>query len=256
MRQAVALAAFIVLLEGVCLGGELTPSIKLGPLPRDQEKSGEARKVSLPEVQQDAYEFVREGRHTLEVDPRVIGGQPAPVGAYPWQVSIGLSNVPTSVGHFCGGSVVAPNWVVTAAHCVDGTTQPNTIQVRYGTNFLSEGGKLALVAQIIVHDSWKRAAFDYDVALLRITEPINAPAISLVMPAEAAELVPIGVIATVSGWGLTKIGSSISDVLQQVGVQVTSNETCSSSDRLPGEDYPKDALRGLCDRWQGLVPRR
>ena len=113
----------------------------LGPVPLDQQEGERQREIALPVVQRDAYEFGRAGERILRVDPRVVGGAPAPVGAYPWQVSIGLAGIPTSIGHFCGGSVISQEWVLTAAHCVDGTTKPESIVVVYGTNFLSQGGK-------------------------------------------------------------------------------------------------------------------
>lgn len=206
----------------------------LGPVPSDQ-RSEQAREASVPLVQQDAYNFARTGERLLALKPRIIGGAPAPIGAYPWQVSLGVANLPASIGHFCGGSVLDSNWVVTAAHCVDGNTQSSAIQVIYGTNFLGQGGTVANVERIIIHDSWNPSSFDYDIALLRITDTIHTTPIKLVPPGDANRLMPVGVLATVSGWGLTKVGSGISDVLQHVGVQVTSNEVCNNPASYAGK---------------------
>ena len=70
-------------------------------------------------------------------DPQVIGGSPASVGEWPWQVTLEQLPDPTSYyddevfPHFCGGSIISEKWVVTAAHCVLGTAA-NTLLVRVG----------------------------------------------------------------------------------------------------------------------------
>jgi len=47
---------------------------------------------------------------------RVVNGEEADISSYPWQVALRLSSDPDGV--FCGGTIIDPNWVVTAAHCV------------------------------------------------------------------------------------------------------------------------------------------
>src|SRR4051794_24604838 len=84
----------------------------LGPIPVDQQSRPQGRTTDLPLVQRDATAFARSGERTLRVEPRIVGGVPAPIGAYPWQVSIGLKDNPHSIGHFCGGSIVSASFVV------------------------------------------------------------------------------------------------------------------------------------------------
>ncbi len=208
---------------------------RLGPIPRDLRKPPRDRTAVLPSVQRDAFSFASKGERTLLLETRIVGGSPAPVGAYPWQVSIGLVDIPASLGHFCGGSIIGANWVVTAAHCVDGTTRAEGLKVVYATNFLSQRGKETRVKEVIVNESWDRASFDYDVALLRTTDAMDAAPIKLLKPEQAVELMPVGVLGTVSGWGLTREGGATSDVLQHVGVQVQSNDICNSPTAYSGE---------------------
>jgi secreted trypsin-like serine protease len=231
-----AVFASMLLTPAVCFGQQAKPLERLGPVPLDQQDARrEARAAELPLVQRDAYRFIRQGDRMLELQPRVIGGAPAPVAAYPWQVSLGFVDTPPSLAHFCGGSVIGDRWIVTAAHCVDGSTQPNSILVTYGTNFLGQGGKQVTLETITLHPEWDPASYDYDIAVIKVAASIETTPINLVDQATASTLVPVGVLGTVSGWGLTKVGGSISDVLQHVGVQVTSTEVCNGPSSYAGK---------------------
>ena len=67
--------------------------------------------------------------HATNVTPRIIGGNDTQITNWPFMVSIHFPF--TSGGHGCGGSLIHPNWVLTAAHCVDGES-PEDIQVLVG----------------------------------------------------------------------------------------------------------------------------
>lgn len=243
MKNTVSrIGVMVVQIIALCLwthsaSSQGSPSVleRLGPIPKDQQELERERSLKLPLVQQDAYQFARSGERRLKLEPRIVGGSPAPISAYPWQISLSLSGIPASVGHFCGGSVIADQWVVTAAHCVDGATKPESLKVLYGTNFLSQGGRETNVSKIILHEKWDAASYDYDVAVLKTEDLIEAVPIKLVNSDNAASLVPVGVLGTVSGWGLLREGGTTTDVLQHVGVQVTSREICNSPTAYGGQ---------------------
>src|SRR5687767_15472923 len=85
-------------------------------------------------------------------EPKIIGGIRALPGADPWQVALLDSGPLDGLRRpFCGGSLVGPQWVVTAAHCVDGGTKPQDLDVLGGTANYRSGGTRVRVSQIIVH---------------------------------------------------------------------------------------------------------
>jgi transmembrane serine protease 9 len=187
-----------------------------------------ARADEIPVVLQDVLTGILGNPRILAVDPRVVGGSPAPIGAYPWQVSIGISGAPHDVSHFCGGSLIAPQWILTAAHCVSGGTTPDNIDVLTGTNFLSKGGRTGLIDRIIVHEKWDPDTFDHDVALLHLKGASGERPIGLITPSDASLASP-GLIAIVSGWGLTReIEAKPSNVLRNVTVQLVTKKDCTS----------------------------
>src|SRR5690606_29212300 len=103
---------------------------------------------------------------------RVIGGEVAGEGAWPWQVALVIAGRPvTPDNHFCGGSLVLDDWVLTAAHCVhmaDDTGRyrdlpADRFSVVAGTNILAPGrGDVIGVERVFVHPDYVGVEFDND----------------------------------------------------------------------------------------------
>lgn len=178
--------------------------------------------------------------------PQIVGGTLASTGEFPWQVAlVSATNSNPYDGQFCGGSLIAPQWVLTAAHCVfdiDGIMTPGEIDVVAGIIKLSSGptnggtGQRLDVAEVIPHPNYNEATTDSDLALLRLAAPAslnsNVAVIGLAGPADAALYAP-GVTATVTGWGNTlgqptPGGTSYPDDLYKVSVPIVSNTTCNA----------------------------
>lgn len=181
---------------------------------------------AFPLTMRDAIQNIAIGTRLLAVGPRIMGGEPAPLGVYPWAVSIGLKGVEARDGHFCGGSFIAPNWVLTAAHCVRPDSAPK-IQVYGESNFLETGGKVFAVDRVIVHERYDEDTRENDVALLRLTTRFGGEVLRLLAPNDAERLAAVGTLAMAVGWGLTAEGTQAGNAQRRVTVQVVSNQTCN-----------------------------
>ena len=106
-------------------------------------------------------------------NPLIVGGEPVPdIADTPWQVA--LVSGGAARNQFCGGSLVAETWVLTAAHCVDNFAvdmNPARLEVVAGTLEYASGGEQIGVTEILVHPNWNDDTMDHDAALLRLASP-------------------------------------------------------------------------------------
>lgn len=160
---------------------------------------------------------------------KIVGGQPAPIGAYPWQVSLVVAGIADPVdGHFCGGSIYNARWIITAAHCVPGL-KPGDLHVVAGTNHLKPGVHRANVQRILSNKRYAAATHDQDIALLELRDPLPlgqaVKAISLVDgPGDAG--LGENTRLVVTGWGVTQQGGDVVRELHHVGVDYVPRSTC------------------------------
>ncbi|XP_071512845.1 trypsin-1-like [Panulirus ornatus] len=159
---------------------------------------------------------------------RIVGGQETEVNEYPWQIGL----VTSSYNLICGGSIISKDWVLTAAHCVDGS---NVAFVLIGDHDFTSGSdtstaRLAAVEQVISHPRYNSRTMDNDIALLKLRDSLefSREVAPVCLPPDLDNQY-VGVTATVTGWGATSEGSSLSPQLQEVDVPVLSNAVCSSS---------------------------
>lgn len=164
---------------------------------------------------------------------RIVGGEEAKPHSLPYQVSLqGLDG-----GHFCGGSIIGEDVVLTAAHCVENmSTNPN-LQVHVGAHNIKQSvGERIKVATVYSHKEYP--GLSKDVAVLKLAKKItdkNAKAIKLADQAFFDANLKPGVKMTVSGWGALQSGGSAPDKLMQVDVPYVTNEVCNASAAYNGK---------------------
>lgn len=112
-------------------------------------------------------------------DFTIVNGAAADARNYPWFVTVSAGN-----GQ-CGGSVIHPNWVLTAAHCFSAGLQPSNVVVTAGRQRLSETdtGEQSTARRYIVHPDYNTRPNDNDVALIELATPLSAAVVKLSPPA-------------------------------------------------------------------------
>jgi trypsin len=162
------------------------------------------------------------------VTPRIVGGRDADADTHPFQVGLlNKNNADNFEAQFCGGTLVAERFVVTAAHCSTGRPERDA-QVLVGTRSLDGSGQRINVLRVHRHPSWSSRTDDYDVAVWELATPVtDIPFASLAatQPTEA------GTPLRVTGWGqrIYAASNSYPVMLQQVDVPYvpTINRACN-----------------------------
>lgn len=154
--------------------------------------------------------------------PRIINGSDAAPGAWPAMVAIGYRGENARSGTFCGGTLVASRWVLTAAHCITGT-RPYEIVARVGITSLWDAVGTGIPVTSYVRYRYRPSVDRNDIALLKLAVPSAAPPMDL---ASGDQYGP-GSSATILGWGATRpSGRGMPSRLKQGTVQLTPDWRC------------------------------
>ncbi|XP_073669986.1 trypsin-like isoform X3 [Paramisgurnus dabryanus] len=164
------------------------------------------------------------------LNTKIVGGEDASAGSWPWQVSI-QSN--TYGGHFCGGSLISPSWVLSAAHCFQ-SVSTDTIVVYIGRQSQTDSNPNEIsstVSQVFTHPSYSSSSEDNDIALLQLSSPVEfSNYIQPVCLAAAGSTVDAGTMTWITGWGkLNPNSNQLPAILQEVEIPIVSDSTCKNA---------------------------
>lgn len=165
--------------------------------------------------------------------PFIIGGGETTIAGAPWMVQLGYYEPTTGDGYFCGGTLVAPNKVLTAAHCVAGLDWVGNGAVLAGTTDLDDytNGTPAGVFRQWTHPRYDADTTQNDIAVLTLDRPlVGVPTLRLAASDDSA-LYKTGTTGTVYGWGLTSGAddATLSTKLKKANLPLVADATCKSA---------------------------
>ncbi|NP_001298176.1 brachyurin precursor [Stomoxys calcitrans] len=163
---------------------------------------------------------------SAKIEGRIISGQNAYLGQFPWQVIIKLDEYDDLL---CGGSIISDSWVLTAAHCCYGY---DSLILRFGTIDLYDDTALNMtVTKIEIHPSYNDTNYNNDVCLLQLPESLtfsSTIAPTTLVPSSMVSDDFVGTVATIAGFGITSDEyMEPSPNLLWAQVEIITNEECS-----------------------------
>lgn len=190
--------------------------------------------------------------YPLNSDNRIVGGLPVSIEQTPYQISLQDRNF-----HICGGSIIAPSYVLTAAHCTDGNVAIN-LKIRAGSDYYKLGGVIIQVKAIHQHEQFDSDLLDFDFSILELVsnlkfsqsvQPVNLPSPN--------EVTLDDTLCTVSGWGNTQNSFQSGMKLRAAYVPIVKQSTCDEAyikfggltERMICAGY----MQGHIDSCQGLL---
>ncbi|KAK3542241.1 hypothetical protein QTP86_021400 [Hemibagrus guttatus] len=179
---------------------------------------------------------------------RIVGGCTSKPHSWPWQISLRTN---TDI-HFCGGTLIDAQWVLTAAHCLERSNRPSAYKVYLGihTERANEASKQVRNLEKII-----KGPPGTDIALLKLDRPaiLNDKVAKVCLP-QKDYIVPSGTECYVTGWGETQ-GTGGEGILKETGFPVIENKVCNRpeylSNRVKDHEMCAGNIEGGTDSCQG-----
>ncbi|XP_048450910.1 transmembrane protease serine 9-like isoform X2 [Rhincodon typus] len=177
---------------------------------------------------------------------RIVGGTNSVNGEWPWQVSLQIKS------HICGASIISDRWLISAAHCFhDSTNNPSIWRALIGTNDV-ESGTVRTIETIIVHPQHRQTTNDYDIAVLKLSSPLNFAAnIQPICLPSSDHVFHAGDSCIITGWGTLSFEGSLPQILQKANVDIIADSTCRRIYRITERMLCAGFLTGGVDSCEG-----
>lgn len=188
------------------------------------------------------------GQDAFRLTPRIIGGEKARIEQFKWQAVVVYDSK-----LLCGGSIISPVKIVTAAHCVYRITDIEPLKVRVGSIDWNKGGTLVKVERVSRHRDYnKPTSLNNDVAVLLLSDALTfGPTIGAVVLAGKSIQLPAGTMVSISGYGSTSPGTNNPVVLHHVSVPIVSQKDCKKAyKKYPGIAKLTDNM--ICAGYYGV----
>ncbi|KAG3276538.1 transmembrane protease, serine 11A [Ictidomys tridecemlineatus] len=181
---------------------------------------------------------------------RIMSGELADKGAWPWQASLQRSNI-----HQCGATLISDRWLVTAAHCFKNNANPRQWTVTFGTTINPPLMKRE-VKRIIVHERYHSPAREYDIAVVQFHPRVTfSDDIRRICLPEASASFPPNSTVYITGFGALYYGGESQNNLREAKVKIISNDVCKQP-QVYGNDikfgmFCAGYLEGIYDACRG-----
>jgi len=181
-----------------------------------------------------------QGNLPLVDDSKIVGGVVTQPGELPFQIELQRCSGQTC-SLMCGGSILDETTILNAAHCVRGVNA-NSMQVVAGEYSRSQDSgdeQIRSVSRTVAHGSYNQNTYVNDISIIKLSSPLvfNSMVAPVNLPPAGFDP-PVGTVATVSGWGTTSSGGSLSDLLRKVDVPIISDADCDAQNGAGSVDGP------------------
>merc|ERR1712227_374546 len=195
---------------------------------------------SIPPIVECGISPVVDSRVVSRETMRIVGGEVATPGAWPWTGLLGRSGLSGGLTVVCGGSLLSPDTILTAAHCFEGNSRDPTM-VRLGEHDIAKSDETKNpsidinIDKVVKHPDWDSTTLDNDIAIVKLRSNVTySESISpICLPDEYADQDLVALLNSldpvVVGWGATQTYGPAETVLRQATVPLVTQASCAQS---------------------------